>query len=150
MAGRNTTQTDLQQTDDYAQRQVDDLKKALGGFRERHLFDTQGQMDQFNKDFEGWEQGGNEGPAPRFPIDPGNMGMETGNFPAPKGVDVDPLTEQLGVPEGFQFPAPPPVQGPQNYPDNTPHKGPFNNPFGPGPNPPPLGPFPFPNKLPPQ
>ena len=39
---------------------------------------------------------------------------------------------------------------PQDYPDNRPHKGPFNNPFGPGPNPPPLGPFPFPNKLPPQ
>ena len=48
----------------------------------------------------------------------------------------------------------PPVQGPQDYPDNTPHTGPFNNPFGPGPNPPPLGPFqplpPPPPPLPPQ
>jgi len=151
MAGRNTTQADLQQTDDFFDRKADDLQKALGGFNERHLFDAHGQMDQFDKDMEDWEQSGNEGPAPRFPLPPGNQGMETGNFPAPEGVDVDPITELLGVPEGFQFPAPPPVQGPQDYPDNTPPTGPFNNPFGPGPNPPPLGPFPFPTtpKIPP-
>ena len=153
MAGRNTTQADLQQTDDFFDRKADDLQKALGGFYERQLFDAEGQMDQFSKDMEDWRQGDLTKPAPKLPLPPGNQGMETGNFPVPEGVDVDPWTEQLGVPEGFQFPAPP-VQGPQDYPDNAPPKGPFNNPFGPGPNPPPLGPFPFPTTpkipLPPQ
>jgi len=125
----------------------DDLQKALGGFHERYFFDAQGQMDQFDRDMEGWKLGGLEGPAPRLPISPGNMGMETGNFPAPEGVDVDPVTERLGVPEGFQFPAPPPapppVQGPQDYPDNSPSMiDPYRHPFKGGQEMIPLGPFP--------
>lgn len=158
MAGRNTTQADLQQTDDFFDRKVDDLQKALGGFEERYDFDSSGyddlarrKRDRYLAESEWQKKIG--GPQPSMemlaiPEAGGNIGMETGNFPVPEGVDVDPWTEQLGVPEGFQFPAPPPVQGPQDYPDNAPHKGPFNNPFGPGPNPPPLGPFTLPKNPP--
>jgi len=115
----------------------DDLKKDLKGFDERHNFDAQGQMDQFRKDLEDWEQGGGKGPIPVGPIDPGNIGMETGNFPVPEWMDVDPVTERLGVPEGFQFP-PDTRPGPRDYPSNTP---PII--FRPPPSVvPPLGPFP--------
>lgn len=141
-------------------KELDDLKKALGGFEERYDFDNSGHEDEARRKRdrylaeEEWQKkiGGPKPPLEMLalPENSKNIGMETGNFPAPEGMDVDPVTEMLGVPEGFQFPAPP-VQGPQDYPDNAPPKGPFNNPFGGGPNPPPLGPFPFPTtpKIPP-
>lgn len=156
MAGRHPHQTDLQQQDDFAQRHVDDFQKALRGFDERQDFDSSGledlarrNRDRYIAELEWQKKIG--GPQPsmemlELPEPSKNIGMETGNFPVPEGVDVG-IGRHLGVPEGFQFPAPP-VQGPQDYPDNAPHKGPFNNPFGPGPNPPPLGPFTLPKNPP--